>query len=330
MMDVATSAAEVRKTIAELTGAAWISSAVAAAVEVDLPRYLSEPSHPDRLAALTGLSTPLVTRLAEALVAVGLARRHNDTFVVGPGLAEVWAGGAGEFIRADLRSNLLQTAAFVEDAIARRLTGGWAHTDERVLQAQGTLSASSIDTVDQLLLPMLDGLVARLDSGDGALLDAGAGVGAVTIAFCQRHPLLRAVSLEPQSAPLMLARRNVEAAGLGDRVELRQQLLEDLPDTRAFDLAWLAGDFLAHSILPAALDAVHRAVRPGGWLITGCVGGGDDSPRATAARLRAVLWGGGTVEPERVNALLEQHGFENVLLLQRRSSDLVPIVARRP
>ncbi len=191
-----------------------------------------------------------MTRRAEVLVAVGLARRHDDTFVIGAGLAEVWAGGAGEFIRADLRSNLLQTAAFVEDAIARRLTGGWAHTDERLLQAQGTLSASSTEAVDQLLLPMLDGLVARLDSRDGALLDAGTGVGAVTIAFCQRHPLLRAVSLEPQSAPLTLARRNVEAAGLSDRVELRQQLVEDLQDTCAFDLAWLAEDFLAHSVLP--------------------------------------------------------------------------------
>ena len=330
MRGVATSAAEVRKTIAGVTGDAWIASAVAAAVEIDLPRYLREPCDPAQLAAETGLSTPLVTRLAEALVAVGLARRDHDTFVAAPGLTEVWATGAGEFIRAELRSNLLQTAAFVEATLAGRPTAGWAHTDERVLQAQGTWSASSIEMADQLLLPMLDGLLERLDCGEGALLDVGTGVAAVTIAFCQRHPRLRAVSLEPQSTPLTLARRNVDAAGLNGRIELRQQLVQDLQDTCAFDLAWLAGDFLAQPILPSALDAIHRSLRPGGWLITGCGGGGDGSPNATAARLRAVLWGGDTAEPERISELLEQHGFHNVLVLQRRSSDLVPIVAQRP
>lgn len=330
MTGVAMSVAEVRERIAELNRAAWISAAVAAAVEVGLPRYLSEPCDPERLAALTGLSVPLVTALAEALRAAGLASRHDHAFVAARGLAEVWAAGAGEFIQADLRASLLQTAALVEGAIEGCPQAGWTHTDERVLQAQGTLSASSIEMVDQLLLPMLDGLTVRLDSGHGALLDVGTGVGAIAIALCQRHPHLRAVSIEPQTVPLTLARHNIQTAGLADRIELRQQLAQDLKDADVFDLAWLAGDFLAPSVLPAALDAVHRALKPGGWLITGCVGGGDDSPRATAARLRAVLWGGDTADPTEVGALLSLHGFENVKLLPRRSSDLVPIIARRP
>ncbi|MGO9793639.1 MAG: SAM-dependent methyltransferase [Solirubrobacteraceae bacterium] len=324
------SAAEVRERIAELTRSAWISAAVAAAVEVGLPRYLSDPGDPERLAALTGLSVPLVTVLAEALCAAGLASRQDHAFVAAPGLAEVWGGGGGEFIQADLRATLLQTAALLEDAIECCPQAGWAHTDERVLQAQGTLSASSIEAVDQLLLPMLDGLTARLDSGHGVLLDVGTGVGAVAIALCQRHPHLRAVSIEPQTVPVTLARHNIQTAGLADRIEVRQQLGQDLKDTDAFDLAWLAGDFLAPSVLPAVLDAVHRALTPGGWLITGCVGGGEDSPRATAARLRAVLWGGDTADPTEVGALLRLHGFETVQLLPRRSSDLVPIIARRP
>jgi predicted O-methyltransferase YrrM len=328
--DVAASPGEVRERLAELSAAAWILAGVAAAVETGVAGSLGEPSDAASLAARTALSVPLVTRLAEALVAAGLARRDGDMFVAGPGLAQVWEAGAGEATRADLQAGVLQRAALVEDAIAGRLQAGWAHTDERVLQAQGTLSASSIDVVEQLLLPTLDGIVERLDSGAGALLDVGTGVGAVTISFCRRHPLLRAVSIEPQQVPLELARRNIEAAGLGDRVELRQQLVQDLDDTAAFDLAWLPGDFLAPAVLPAALTAVHRALRPGGWLITACGGGGDDRPRATGARLRAVLWGGDTLEPERVGELLDQCGFDDVRLLPRRSSDLVPIVARRP
>lgn len=330
VMDIAASPAEVQERLAELSGATWTLSAVAAAVEVGLPGHLGEPCEPATLAARIGLALPLVTSLAEALVAAGLARREGAAFVAGPGLAQIWQSDAGEVLTADLRSGLLQTAALVEDAIAGRLHVGWSHVDERVLQAQGTMSAGAIEFIEQRLLPTLDGVAERLDSGHGAFLDVGAGVGAVTIGFCRRHPRLRAVSMEPQEAPLALARRNVEAAGLSDRVELRQQLVQDLDDEAVFDLAWLPGNFLPPAVLPRALTAVHRALRPGGWLLNACLGGGDDGPRAMAARLRAVLWGGDTLAPEHVAALLDRHGFADVRLFPRMASGLVPMVARRP
>jgi predicted O-methyltransferase YrrM len=303
---------------------------VAAAVEAGIPAHLSEPCDAETIAVRTGLAVPLAARLAEALVAGGLARREADGFVAGPGLVQISQGDAGEVLKADLRTGLLQSAALVEDAIAGRLSPGWVHSDVRLLQAQGTMSAGAVDFIERRLLPTLDGLVERLDAGDGAFLDVGAGVGAITIGFCRRHPLLRAVSLEPQEAPLALARRNVAAAGLSDRVELRQQFVQDLSDAEAFDLAWLPGNFLPPDVLPAALTAVHRALRPGGWLLNACLGGGDDSPRSVAARLRAVLWGGDTLAPEQVAELLERHGFSDVRLLPRMASGLVPMVARRP
>jgi predicted O-methyltransferase YrrM len=329
-MDAAASGPELQERLAELGGAAWTLAAVAAAVEVGLPGHLREPCEAATLATRTGLSAPLVTRLAEALVAAGLARREASGFVAGAGLAAMWEADGGELLKADLRTGLLQSAAFFEDAVGGRLSAGWAHADERVLQAQGTMSAGAIDFIETRLLPTLDGLAERLDSDGSAFLDVGAGVGAITIGFCRRHPLMRAVSIEPLDAPHAIARRNVEAAGLGDRVELRQQLVQDLHDVAAFDLAWLPGNFLPPAVLPAALTAVHRALRPGGWLLNACLGGGDDSPRAVAARLRAVLWGGDTLEPEKVAQLMRHHGFDDIRLLPRMSSGLVPIVARRP
>jgi hypothetical protein len=50
---------------------------------------------------------------------------------------------------------------------------------------------------------------------------------------------------------------------------------------------------------------------------------------APAARLRAVLWGGDTVAPERVADLLRDAGFEDVTLMDRLASGLVPMRARR-
>lgn len=244
-------------------------------------------------------------------------------------MMQVWEADAGAVLQADLRTGLLQSAALVEDAIGGRLSAGWAHIDERVLQAQGTMSGIAVGFIEEHL-PTLDGLAERLDSGDGAFLDVGAGVGAMTIAFCRRHPSLRAVSLEPQEAPFQLARANIVAAGLSDRVALRQQLVQELTDYASFDLAWLPGNFLPPAVLPSALTAVHRALRPGGWLLNACLGGGDEGPSAAAARLRAVLWGGDTLEPEQVTALLIEYGYVNVRLLPRMASGLVPMVAQRP
>jgi predicted O-methyltransferase YrrM len=328
-MDLAATLEQARANLAELSGAAWTLAAVAAAVEAGIPGHLAEPRDAVALAERTGLDAPLAARLAEALVAAGLARRDGERFAAARGLVQAWAG-MEDVLRADLRTGLLQTAALVEDAIEGRLRAGWAHTDERLLQAQGTMSAGAIDFIEQRMLPTLDGLADRLDSGDGAFLDVGAGVGAITIGFCRHHPRLRAVAIEPLEAPLALARRNVEAAGLADRVELRRAVVQDLHEEAAFDLAWLPGNFLPPDVLPAALAVVHRALKPGGWMLNACLGGGDDSPGAVAARLRAVLWGGDTLEPEVVVELLREHGFADVRLLPRMASGLVPMAARRP
>ena len=151
----------------------------------------------------------------------------------------------------------------------------------------------------------------------------------MSVQLCLRHPRLRAVALEPQEPPRRLAQLNVASAGLSDRVEIRAGLVEDLEDREAFDLVWLPGNFLGSEAMPKALAAVHRALRPGGHLLNACLGGGGDDQRSTAARLRAVLWGGDTVAPEHIADLLRQAGFDEVALMDRLPSGLVPMQARR-
>jgi SAM-dependent methyltransferase len=313
--------------LSALSAANWTLSAVGAAVEAGVPALLREPLDAPALAARAGLPEPLATRLAEALVAAGLAHRDGARFVADEGLAAI---ADSTHLRADLRTGLLQAAAFVDAATAGSLAAGWAHQDERVLQAQGDVSAGAVEALASRVLPRLDGLLERLDSGDGAFLDVGAGVASVTIELCRRHPRLRAVGLEPHAASHALALRNVEAAGMADRIEIRPQRVQEMADRDAFDLAWLPGMFLPLSVKPAALTAVHRALRPGGWMLDAAYGAGGDDMASFAGRLRAVLWGGDWVPAEQAAQMIEEAGFVDVDRLPGPPSGIIPLYARRP
>jgi hypothetical protein len=223
-MQPADDAAAAQARLADLSAATWTLAAVGAAVESGLPAMLLEPADAAALARGTRLGEPLAARLAEALVAAGLARRDGEAFVATPGLAAMATGTAADRLRADLRGTLLQSAALFDSATMGTAAAGWAYADERVLQAQGTTSSGAIDLLETRVFPQLGDMAQRLDA-DGAFLDVGAGVASVTIELCRRHPTLRALALEPQDAPSALARRNVAAAGMGDRIEIRRQLV---------------------------------------------------------------------------------------------------------
>lgn len=306
--------------LTDLSAGVWGVAAVAACAELGIVERLGEPTGAGALAAAAGVSPQLAERLVDTLVALGLAERRGDRYAATPALA----ARSPAMLAADGTATLLQAADLVRRAAAGQLgEDGWRHTDPVVLQAQGTMSAGAVG-----LLARVPGMPERL-AGLATFLDVGAGVGAVSIELCRRFPRLRAVGLEPADAPLALARGNVAAAGLDERVELRQTLVQEIDDVEAFDVVWLPLDFLPPAVVPAALRAVHRAMRRGGLLLVATLGGGGEDLRSAAARLRCVLWGGDPLGPEPVVALLDAAGFEDVAVLDRMASSLVPLTARR-
>ena len=149
--------------------------------------------------------------------------------------------------------------------------------------------------------------------------------------MCDHFAHLRVVGLEPSAAPRALALAKIAAAGLAGRIELRDQRIEELVDESAFDLAWMALPFLPPALAGAAINAVHRALRPGGWLLVATLGSpaGGDLGDALAA-FRSVLWGGGPLAPDAVEKLLAGAGFTDIAALPRTAARLTPLVARRP
>jgi SAM-dependent methyltransferase len=316
--------------IASLATPSWTLAALAASVDSGLAAALDEPREVRELAERTGLPAEVVVALADVLATMDLAERIGEHWVAGAALEPAMHEPHFARLRDDLRITVLQSLALVTDArIEPQALGRWRHTDEQLLQAQGRLSASVIPLLAEVLFPHVPGLLDRLGSESGAFLDVGAGVAAVSIAMCRQYPAIRAVGLEPAAAPLELARRNVAQAGLGDRVELRERRVEELDDEAAFDVAWLSASFLAAETLPVALRTVHRALRPGGLLLTGTLDPRGDDAEAAVARLRMTLWGGGVVAPDDVVAMVEAAGYLDVTAVPRQSGRLVPVHARR-
>jgi precorrin-6B methylase 2 len=246
------------------------------------------------------------------------------------GVAGAVAGASPEELNAALspiRALFLQAIDLLDDP-AR--APGWGYTDPGLLESLGQTSAGFAALVRDIVAPSLEGLEERLAAGGAAFLDVGVGVAGLAIAMCRLWPDLRAVGIDPWDPALALARRNVAVAGLADRIELRHQVVEELSDVDSFDLAFLPGPFLQRRVLAPAAERVLAALRPGGWVLIGLWGGGEDLVSAVA-RLRTVRAGGALLGAPEGEELLRGAGFDGVRTLDAAIGLPSLIVAgRRP
>lgn len=205
---------------------------------------------------------------------------------------------------------------------------GWATTDGHLLQAAGDVSAT-FPTVLQRLLPRLEGVSERLGGAGARLLDVGVGVAALAIELARAWPVLSVVGIDVWGPSLELARRNVSGAGLTGRITLREQGVQDLPDVRAFDLAWVPSAFIPAAVLPAGLTCVRQALRPGGWVLFASADGGCDPLTAALTHLRTVEWGGAPFSAGEAEGLLRAAGFVEVQTLPASPGSVFALVAGR-
>ena len=305
---------DVRAMGEEMGTTVWAFAVVCSAAEAGLLTCLGEPRRVAEAAAQTALPLPLVAQMLDVLVALGLVQRHEEQYGAAPGLLPLLQPPAAAGFLADLRLTYLQAWDTIARAQRGALQTGWHYTDPEILAGPGIRSGQATELMVRLLFPQLEGLEERT-RGPWAFLDVGTGVAGIAIALCHASPTVRVVGLEPAEAPLALARRNVAAAGLADRIELRRQRVEELTDSAAFDLAWLPQVFLPGAVLPRALRAAWTALRPGGWILLPAISvTGEDTP-AALARFRNVLWGGDPLTAEDVAQLLEEARFTAVRVL---------------
>jgi predicted RNA methylase len=209
---------------------------------------------------------------------------------------------------APISALLLQSVDLLTDPTREP---GWGYTDVELLQSLGQSSAAFAQVIRDVLAPRLDGLGESLDVPGAAFLDVGVGVAALSIAMCRVFPQVRVVGVDPWEVALALAARNVADAGLGERVELRPQRVEEVEDDGVFDLVFLAGPFLGPASVGAACERAHAALRPDGWVLFAMFRGTDDLGTALA-RLRTARSGGAVLDPEDAEQRLAAAGFADI------------------
>jgi SAM-dependent methyltransferase len=189
-------------------------------------------------------------------------------------------------------------------------SAGWHDTDEKLLQSIGQLSMGIVDAV-RAAAARHDPLREMLDRAGAAFFDIGTGAGWLAIAMARAYPRLRIIGLDIFPPALELAGRNITAAGLTDRIEVRAEDAQAMmPETA--DVIWLPLPFLALDVAQAVIARAASALRPGGWLLPGTFPGPGESLAERLMTLRTLRSGGHAWGRVELVAELEAAGFTGV------------------
>jgi SAM-dependent methyltransferase len=258
--------------------------------------------------ALAALGAALEARAAGHALAPGLAAAVSgvlEALGVATSLAALAPGELGTLL-AELR---VFAASHRQLAAPRPPDPGWAPACPALIQAAGEVSATLPRFIERTIAPRLAGLADRLATPGARFLDVGAGAAALSIEMARTWPALAVVGLEPWGPALDIARANVLAAGLRERVELRADRAEELADAASYDLAWVPSFFVGEPALGRVLERVRCALRAGAWLILPVLQAEPDTLGGSVVRLRAALWGGSAPTLGEAAARLSAAGF---------------------
>ena len=241
-----------------------------------------------------GLELGLFKRLQEA-GAHGLAPAElADATGTQPEAIEVWAWAAdahelAEFEQGRLTVDDELASVLLDDRLPDFLGGQFAHAvvasldwsrmadffrtgtpfrdrPDRYRVAIERLTVQDIAVFFKEALAALPQLVADLSAG-GRILDVHCGGGRWLIAMARQFPRLALVGVEFEPDSVERARRNVEEAGLSDRIRIEQGDVEAPGHEGEFDMAYFQYALHALPDPPAALRAAWAALHPGGRLL---------------------------------------------------------------
>jgi len=311
------------RTVHELASGFQRSCVVIAAAELDVFSVIgSEALCADEVARRLATDLRATTILLNALAALGFLEKTGNAYRVPPDVADILTpqGSQRAFFMVRHLGRCMRRWAQLSKVVRQ---GRPAEVIRTVLSPEEE-SEAFIEAMDEICGPMADELVGELGPPPFEhLLDVGGGSGTWTLAFLRAAPGSRATLFDlPEVIPL--ARRRLEAAGMGDRVRLvaGDYLRDALP--QGADLAWLSA--IVHQNSPQdnrlLLEKTRAALAPGGTVLIRDMVMESDRVLPPGGALFAINMlvstpGGGTYTLEELARWLTEAGFRDPRLLRR-------------
>lgn len=203
------------------------------------------------------------------------------------------------------------------------------------LKAEGIASGKRVMKLIDLLRDKFPDFSVSMARERLHMLDVGTGAAGVAAAFVGTRPGATAVGLDIRNEALKIAAAHLEQTGVADRVQLRLQDIEALTDRECFDVVWLPLTMLNAAAAAPAVKTIFEALRPGGWLITVTVPGGDSGRgqphlSSVVARWRVAERGCCVWNPNDTIKIMSNHGFNTVYGGQVTTGDPPVLLSRRP
>ncbi len=301
------------------------AAVLVAGAELGMFDVLAEgPMTAESLASGLGTDPAATTQLADAfLTAIELLTKDAGLYALAPGVAEVLTETAPASMLAMVRHSASCMRSWAQLAMVTK-TGQPQDRPQSVRGADADLAAF-IEAMDEISRPLAPKLVAALGPLKFKhLLDVGGGPGTWTIAFLRAVPGAKATLFDrPQVLPI--ARRHIDAAGLGDRVSLADgdfQADDALPG--GADLAWVSAIVHQNSRQEnrELLAKVHASLAVGGQVMIRDIVMDDSHTTPASGALFAINMlvntpAGGTYTFDELSEDLLASGFAEPVLLHR-------------
>ncbi len=271
----------------------------------------AKPLSAEQMAGRIGADLRALTIVLDALAAMGLLIKENDTYQTEP--------SAARMLSADSPASILPMIRHSSDLWDRwgQLTHRVAGPREKEKSMRAFIGAMHV--VGHTLAPRIVSLVGISDAR--RLLDVGGATGTYTIAFLEAEPRMRATLFDLPPV-IEMARERVGVAGMLDRVTLVAGDYRKDPLPAGHDLAFVSA--IIHQNSPAEnvmmFQKIFNAIEPGGRIVVRDHILSPDRTHPRSGALFAVNMlvgteGGNSYTETEIRDALEQAGFTGVRII---------------
>ena len=278
----------------ELTS--WITGAkvlalLSGAIDSGVMDALQTKRSAQQIADITSIDKQIIVDLCLALEVHGIVQQDGEYYQLTPDFAVLSSPTAAIPLpnvihHAGVMIRTLQTVAPTDVTY----TTTPAEDILAMAEGAGVSALSSSPHVGQESIAQLMPEVETIWQAGARHLEVGCGIGNSLFGTVTTYPNVTAVGIEIDELTAAEAERRAPVLGVTDRVEVRRMDACELQDEGTFDTIQWSQFFFPTASRPVVLQAMHRALKPGGYLFMPWMGSvSNDMQPSRLQKLRIAL-----------------------------------------